>query len=162
MLAIMNREQALQAVEVIAKCMTSGANEFAALRAAGFSPSESRVIVDTFPEAFALPAMEALGVVVSDVASAKDSEGRWVKVSLSECPPFQAALSLAREHRATGALSQETYLAIAERSALVNAVNKALNDGSEVRGATMTVASIGAHAEDFGNRPWYSRPRRCN
>jgi hypothetical protein len=153
----MKRDRVLQAAEVIYTCITSGEDEFAALRVAGFSPSESRIITDTLPEAFALPAMEELGVVVSDVASAKDSEGQWAKVSLTECSIFQAASNLAREHRAVGTLRQETYKAIAERSALVGAVNKALNEGSDVTGGTMAVALISARAEDFTSRPWYPR-----
>jgi hypothetical protein len=66
---------------------------------------------------------------------------------------FQAALSLAREHRTVGALPHEIDKAIAERSALVDAVNKALNVGNFASGATIAVALIGARAEDFGSRP---------
>jgi hypothetical protein len=153
----MQRDRVLQAVDAIAACIASGADELVALRAAGFGPEESRVIVDTLPEAFALPAMEDLGVVVSNVASAKDSAGRWAEISLAECSFFQAALNLAREHRAFGTLSQETYKAIAERSSLVNAVSNALNAGADVNGATLAMALVGARAEDFGSRPWYSR-----
>lgn len=153
----MHRDRVLRAVDTIATCIASGTDELAALRAAGFGLEESRVIVDTLPEAFALPAMEDLGVVVSNVASAKDSAGRWTEISLAECSFFQAALNLAREHRAVGALSQETYRAIAERSSMVDAVSKALNAGADVKGATLAISLVGARAEDFGNRPWSSR-----
>jgi len=137
--------------------MAAGADELTALCAAGFGPEESRVIVDTLPEAFALPAIEELGVVVSTFASAKNSTGEWTKIPLSDCPFFQAALTLAREHRAVGALPQETYKAISERSSLVNVVSKALNAGTDIRGATLAIALIGAKAEDFGTPPQHQR-----
>lgn len=149
----MQRDRVLCAVEALATCISAGADEMTALREAGFGPEESRIIVDTLPEAFALPAMEDLGVVVSSVASAKDSAGEWTEISLSDCPFFQAALRLAREHRAVGALPQETYQAIAERSSLVNVVSKALNAGADVKGATLAIALVGAKAEDFSAAP---------
>jgi len=138
----------------MATCIAAGTDEIAALQAAGFGPSESRVIADTLPEALALPAMEDLGVVVSQVASARNAAGRWTQVSLADCSFFQAALDLSREHRAVGALAEDAYRAIAERSSLVNAVSKALNAGSDVQGSTLSFALMCARAEDFGTRPW--------
>lgn len=148
----MERTRILRAVEVMATCLAGGTDQLSALQAAGFSAQDARVIADTLPEAFALPAMEELGVVVDEWASVKNSDGKWVRVSLAKCSFFRGALELAREHRASGTLPQSTYRAIAERSAQVTAVSKALNAGSNVKGGNLSVSLISAFAEDFGVR----------
>ena len=98
----MRRDQILLAVDVVIACISDGAEEVPALRAAGFSAPDARIIADTLSEAFALPAMEHLGVTVDLEASAKNRFGVWVKVSLADCEFFASALDLAREHRAHG------------------------------------------------------------
>lgn len=153
----MQRDRALRAIDVMATCIADGTDEVASLRAAGFAAPEARVIADVFPEAFAAPAMEDLGVIISDTASARNSTGQWTPFSLADCSIYRAALAISREHRSVGTLEQSVYRAIAERSALVNTVNKALNAGADVRGGTLSVTLIGATIEDLADRPWYSR-----
>jgi hypothetical protein len=104
----MKRETLLRAVEVLA-AEPDDDKHVSQLRSAGFSAAEAEVLAEVLPEAFAIPILEELGVAsVSDIASAKTRRGRWVKVVLSENPIFAAALSLAREHRASGVMANIT------------------------------------------------------
>ena len=153
----MKRDSLLRAVEILAAEPDTD-EQVPRLQAAGFSASEALLLAEVLPEAFAIPVLKDLGVsCVSEVASAQTRRGRWVKVVLSESPVFAAALALAREHRASGVLSQSAYRAIAGRSSLIAAANKALNAGSSLEGATVEVAFMGSKAEDLGYRPWYLR-----
>jgi hypothetical protein len=54
-------------------------------------------------------------------------------------------------------LDYRAYRTIAERSALLGAVNKAMNAGVAVKGGNMTIALMGARAEDLGYRSWFLR-----
>jgi hypothetical protein len=153
----MKKEALLRAVEILAG-EPDLEKQLLRLRSAGFSDSDAEVLANVLPEAFAIPVLEHLGIAsVSDVASARTRWGRWVNVRLSKNPVFVAALSLAREHRASGVLDQNAYRAIAERSALVDAGNQALNAGDSLKGGTVKIAFNGAIAENLGYRPWYLR-----
>jgi hypothetical protein len=145
----MDRHLLLKAVEVMAACMEERADEVSALRAAGFSASEGRVLVDALPEAFAVPVVEELGCVVDELGSVRNSAGEWVKVLLADSSIFVAALDLSRQHRITRTMPQEAYEAIAMRSALLGAVGKALDAGVDIKGASLAIALIAATAEDF-------------
>src|SRR5262245_63113013 len=113
----MNKEALLRAVEILAS-ESDPDSQVLRLQAAGFSGSDSRVLADVIPEAFAIPVAEELGVTsISDMASARTRHGRWTQVRLGTNPIFVAALSLAREHRSSGALDHRSYRTIAERSA---------------------------------------------
>jgi hypothetical protein len=136
-------------VEIIATCR-DGKDVFGALRASGFSPPQARILVDILPEAFAVHILEELGAssVFLD-ASAKNAAGDWVKIPLEPHPIYAAAISLAKEHRSHVAIAHEAYRAIAGSSSLVGIASKALDSGSDLMGATISLALIGARAEDF-------------
>jgi len=124
------------------------------LQAAGFTEDEAAVLTGVLPEAFAIPALMALGVTqVSELASAQTKSGREVEVALNDIPIFVAALALAHEHRTSGVFPHEVYKTIAEQSALIDAANKALNAGESIEGATVAIAFIGATAEALGWKP---------
>ena len=158
----MKRDRVLRAVDVLAACIADGTDNVAALCAAGFSAAEARVIADAFPEAFAAPAVESLGVVISDTSSARNSAGQWMPFSLDHCSIYRAAVDMAREHRTVGTLEQGAYFAIAEQSAIIDAVSKALNAGENVKGAQFSVTFLGARIEDLSAFPEYARLRRRN
>ena len=145
----MNRDQLLLAVNIMTTCTAERSQEAPAFQAAGFSDRDARILIDALPEAFAIPVVEELGVAVDELGSAKNAAGQWVKVSLAASPIFAAALDLARAHRATVAMPQPAYEAIARRSSMLVAISKALNEGADVKGATVAVALIGTKAEDF-------------
>lgn len=89
----MNRDALLRAVEILA-AEPDPDKQVLRLQSAGFSGSDSRVLADVLPEAFAIPVAEELGVTsVSDMASARTRYGRWTQVRLSTNAIFVAALS---------------------------------------------------------------------
>ena len=153
----MDRAKFIKGIEGLVEEINSD-HAIARLEEMGFSKTESEVFRNAVPEAFAVPVLEDLGVSsIDDTASARNVLNKWVSVKLADIPIFVQALELAREHRAVGVISQEAFVTIARSSALVDTANKALNDGTSLDGASVSICFIGARATQLVGAPWYKR-----
>lgn len=143
----MNRHRLMTAIPIMAR-LDSG-DELAVekeLIAAGFTEAEAFRLAVFVPMAFSRPILEKLGISdFSPWVAISDADGRSGKVRLSDQPEYVAALSLAR----AGEIDSNDYREIAQRSAEINMVNRALRAGEEVEGSSVASALISPRASTF-------------
>lgn len=122
-------------------------------------PMMARRLIDWIPEAFGVVLVAHIGKVdFTNTFSAKDHRGNWVTIEISREPIFAAALKHATTMFHSG--PKDVYRSIAERSCILDAVNKALNAGESIDGACMSgPALLGIPAEVYVPRPqsWWRR-----
>src|SRR5262249_12705685 len=122
-------------------------------------PMMARRLIDWIPEAFGLVLAAHIGKLeFSNTFSAKNRWGNWVTIEVSREPIFAAAAKhvIAMLHSGP----RDAYRTIAERSALLDAVNKALNAGDSIEGARWSGPALnGIPAEVYVPRPqsWWRR-----
>lgn len=146
----MNRTELMRAATVMAANPSCGDDEVVQLLVDdGFDSAVAHRLVAFLPSAFARPVLESLGVSnFSNKVSVPRSESRCFSVRLSDQPEYVAALDLAREHRAIGIIEPHVFESIVNGTAEINAVSNALNEGIDVRGATVAVAlNYSGHAD---------------
>lgn len=109
----------------------------------------ARRFIDCLPEAFGLVFVPHLANVnLPSTFSAKDRRGKWMEFEFAMEPIFLEAMRLGAELYHAG--PRKTFSNIVQRSAIVEVVNKALNDGSSLEGATLSgPALIGIPAETY-------------
>jgi hypothetical protein len=148
----MERARLLQAVELLSKGADLDDKSMAAeLSKAGFSTLEAQLLVVLLPIAFSRPLLEKAGITdFAPTISAPTRSGGRVNIPLKTWPLYGEALALAREHHQSGILNQDAYQRVTFRSAEVNALNKALNEGEDVKGASIASAVVWLCAEDLG------------
>jgi hypothetical protein len=148
----MERGRLLQAVELLSKrADRDNESMVAELTNAGFSKLEANLLVVLMPTAFSRPLLEKAGITdFASSISAPTRRGGRVDIPLRTWPMFGEALALAREHDQSGILDQDAYKRITLRSAEVNALNRALNEGADVKGGAIASAIIWPCAEDLG------------
>ena len=97
----------------------------------------ARRALDWLPEAFGfvLVTHMNLGVVLPKVFMAKTVAGCWVEIPLAKDPVFCSSLELASIMFHNG--PREVFTALATSSFAVDVVNKALNAGESLAGATI-------------------------
>ena len=158
----MNRERFLRAIATMGSQVEGGDVEMStALIDAGFGRLESDLLVALTPMAFSRPILEELGVNhFVDSVSAKNKHDQWVQVPLASLPIYAIALKMAREHRRTGVLDNRIFKALALRSAELNAADKALNAGVNIKGATAATCLVALRVEDLVPTTWLARLRR--
>jgi hypothetical protein len=151
----MERARLLQAVELLSKHTSLDDKSLVGeLSNAGFSALEARLLVVLVPTAFSRPLLEKAGITsFAPSISAPTRAGGRVDIPLRTWPVYAEAVALAREHYRSGILDQDAYKRVTLRSAEVNALNKALNEGEDVRGATIASAIVWTCAEDLGYEP---------
>jgi len=113
-----------------------------ALAIAG-SPELARRALDWLPEAFGLVAIAHMdGVELPSTFSAKRLDGSWQEFPLSAEPLFAQAVKLA--------MRSPDFKRVAEQSGCIEAVNKALNAGDDLKGARISgPAILGVPAEAY-------------
>ena len=119
--------------------------QVAALRRSGFDEGQARRLLAFLPMAFSRPILEELGIV--DFASnitANRPDGTFLNAELMRQPEYVQGLKVARNHRSKGVMDHEVYKLIASSSADLNAVDKALNEGADVTGATIATSLLDA------------------
>jgi hypothetical protein len=116
-------------------------------------PMLARRLIDWLPEAFGLAFVPHLAKVsLPTTFSAKSSSGRWLEFEFQVEPIFPIALRLGMEMYHAG--PSKSFSNIVLRSSIIAAVNKALNNGSSLDGATLSgPALIGIPAETYLPRP---------
>jgi hypothetical protein len=102
------------------------------LVAAGFSAVDSRRIIVLAPIAFGGRLLEGLGVVISTVCILDDSVSRKT-IDLQSSHIYQESCFIASNAQGNSTMSGEEFFAVAGRDARVQAVNTALNAGSNLR-----------------------------
>ena len=107
-------------------------------------------LLDWIPEVFGLVLVSHIGKVnLPRTFSAKNSDGRWVEISLDAEPIFEAVMPIAMAMFQSG--PRDNFRNIAERSAILDTANNALNAGASLEGATLSgPALIGIPAEVYG------------
>jgi hypothetical protein len=108
-----------------------------------------RRVIDWLPEAFALVVIPQIGPInLPTTFSARAKNGRWVELGFDAEPIVQSARRLGAEMYRVG--SREVFANIALRSALLVAVNKALNAKCDLEGMVLSgPALIGVPAEVY-------------
>lgn len=123
----------------------------------------ARRAIDWIPEAFALVVIGHMAKVkLPTTFSAKGRDGVWRQFPLSAEPIFAQAIRKAAETFHDG--PRDLFSAIAQRSGILDSVNKALNAGQDINGATLSgPALIGIPAETYAVRGnWWQRlSARC-
>jgi hypothetical protein len=156
----MERARLLQAVGLLSKHAGVDDESLAAeLAKAGFSMLEANLLIVLVPTAFSRPLLEKAGITdFAPSISAPTRGGGRVDIPLRTWPMYREALALAREHYQSGILEQDTYKRIAFRSAEANALNTALKEGVDVRGAAIASTIVWPFAEDLGYEPQTPKP----
>jgi hypothetical protein len=94
-------------------------------------------LLDWIPEVFGLVLVSHIGNVNPPrTFSAKSSEGHWVEISLDAEPIFKAVVPIAMAMFHSG--PKDAFRCIAQRSAILDTANNALNAGASLDGATLS------------------------
>lgn len=120
----------------------------------GFGIEESERLAAFLPIAFARVVIAHLAKV-SFTADYKIRETGRV-FSLSDEPIFVEAIKLATESYHNGLIARETFSALATRSPELDAVNKALNDGADINGASFNTIELYGY-KYIGKTGWLKR-----
>lgn len=109
----------------------------------------ARRLIDWLPEAFGMVLVSHMdAVTLPTTFSVKNKRGDWVELDLSVEPIFHSAIRLATHMFHNG--PRDMFSNIALRSALVVAVNRALNEGRSLKGAVLSgPALLGIPAEIY-------------
>jgi hypothetical protein len=116
---------------------------------ARFAPDKmtARRLIDWIPEAFALVLIPHVGeVTLPTTFSAKAADGGWKEFPLEREPIVAQAMKIGTAMYEGG--QRDVFSAVVKRSALLGSVNKTLNEGASITGATLGgPAMIGVPAE---------------
>lgn len=112
-------------------------------------PMLARRLIDWVPEAFGIVLISHMTKVTLPLTfSVKNKRGKWIELDLKLEPIFESATRLAMHKFHEGPRS--TFSNVVRRSALLDAANRALNDGETLEGATLSgPALIGIPAEVY-------------
>jgi len=116
-------------------------------------PMLAKRLISWLPEAFGMVLISHMdSVILPKTFSAKSERGNWVELDLNAEPIFQPAVQLATHMYHNG--PESTFSNIATRSAVVAAVNRALNEVRSLHGATLSgPALINIPAEIYLSKP---------
>jgi len=107
--------------------------------------------IEWIPEIFGFVLVSHIGKMnFAETFSAKSTKGDWVKIPVNAEPICKAVAPIAMTMFHSG--PREAFRNIAERSAIVDATNKALNAGELIDGAIFATALIGIPAEVYTGR----------
>lgn len=116
-------------------------------------PMLARRLIDWVPEAFGIVFVPHLAEVkLPTTFSVKSNRGEWVEFKFQVEPIFPIAVRIGMDMFHSG--SRNTFKNVVLRSAMIDAVNKALNQGDSIDGATLSgPALIGIPAEIYQPQP---------
>lgn len=116
-------------------------------------PMLAKRLISWLPEAFGIVLITHIdSVILPKTFSAKSKRGKWVEIDLGAEPIFRSAVQLATHMYHNGPRS--VFSNIATRSAMVDAVNRALNEVRSIQGATLSgPALVGIPAEIYLSKP---------
>ena len=145
MAALLDHETATQGVLDTASAVAASPNITegglsALLRSKGYSPIQAEKLTTFVPSAFAWVLLHKMGASLPNHYIALTKDGAEVSIPIAQEHYFTAALALAHHTFQNGwsaALPRSTFEAVANRSAEMDAVNKLLNQGETVSGASV-------------------------
>jgi hypothetical protein len=116
-------------------------------------PMVARRLIDWLPEAFGMVLVSHMGkVTLPKTFRAKTDQGKWIEIELTVEPIFHDAIRLAMDMYHSG--PRNTFSNVATRSAVVDGVNRALNGGESLDGASFSgPALLGIPAEFYVSQP---------
>lgn len=116
-------------------------------------PMLAKRLISWLPEAFGIVLIPHIdSVILPKTFRAKNKRGEWVEIDLDAEPIFRPAVQLATHMYHNGPRS--IFSNIATRSAIVDAVNRALNEVGSIQGATLSgPALVGIPAEIYLSEP---------
>jgi hypothetical protein len=109
----------------------------------------ARRLIDCVPEAFGIVLASHVGKInLPSTFSARSNGGKWKSFEFKAEPIFVESLRIAIDMYHSG--DRSTFGNIAKRSSMIDVVNKALNAGESIDGATLSSpALIGISAETY-------------
>jgi hypothetical protein len=97
----------------------------------------ARRLIDWIPEAFGIIFIPHMAKVnLPTTFSAKSKKGKWIEFNFSVEPIFEGAVRLGMEMYHSG--PRNTFSSIVSRSSIIDAINRALNQGEPLDGATLS------------------------
>jgi len=142
----LDRKSLLAAVDILADSLDQDLSE---------EEQAQRLIDIGFPEpvafrlvafvaiAFSRPLLERLGVIeFADTISVPTEDSDAFDVRLDDQPEYVAALKLARDHFQSGLIERGAYRRLAGSSSGVEAANRALEAGADIRGSAIAHALV--------------------
>jgi len=138
----MSEPRLIHAADTISRTLDlSEEEQVAALQREGFDEAEAYRLATLLPIAFSRPVLEDLGVQHFDPEiSAYDVDGTLVRAEPMRQPEYAGGLRLARRHRKIGVMDHEVYKRVCGSSADIDAASRALNEGADLVGATVSSA----------------------
>lgn len=139
-----------EAIEVLARHASQSDRVEAEMLALVGDDALARRLIDWIPEAFGavLIGHMKLGISLPKTFTAKDSHGLWREFSFSAEPIFVKAVEAASVIYHEG--PREVFVALAPSGSMVDAVNRALNAGADLSGASLAgPAMLGIPAETY-------------
>jgi hypothetical protein len=113
-------------------------------------PDLARRIIDWLPEAFGLILIGHMGdITLPKTFRVKDRSGQWIEIPFSREPIFADVLDFASLTYHNG--PKHLFSSLAVQSSVVDTVNKALNAGEPLTGASLgpiTMAGLSAETYD--------------
>jgi hypothetical protein len=139
-----------EAIEVLAKHASQPDRVESEVRALVGDDALARRLIDWIPEAFGavLIGHMKLGINLPKTFTAKDAHGLWQEFPFSAEPIFVKAVQAAAVIHHEG--PREVFVALAPSGCMVGAVNRALNAGADLSGASLAgPAMLGIPAETY-------------
>lgn len=151
----MKRDQLIQVAQYfVGKTGMDDGDLVDLLHGNGLAREESERLVAFLPIAFGRVVIAHIGKVSFTTDYRVKETGKTY--SLSDEPIFVEALKLAAEGYHSGLFSRESFTAVALRSPELDAVNKALNDGTDINGASFQTVEFFGY-KSLGKRGWVKR-----
>jgi hypothetical protein len=117
---------------------------------AGLSQSEAELAAILVPCALARPILENAGVA-KIIYFAKNQQGEWVEVDLSQQFIYQEVVALARQKAWLSDPDFEGYQSIVGSTVEIRSLDKAYKAGADVKGANIKTYIQSVNAEQLGN-----------
>ncbi|UXI69005.1 hypothetical protein [Tahibacter amnicola] len=142
-----------QTIPILADANAGRADIEARVLALAGDAALARRLIDWIPEPFGMVLVAHLGDLrFAKTFKAQNAAGEWIEFPLEAEPIFQHALILASALCHNG--PQEVFQAVALKSSVVPAVNKALQAGQKLADGTFgATRMLGIPAETYGHAP---------
>lgn len=151
LLSVPTESQLQQAIALIAQEGLGDDDIEQRMTALATEPMLARRLIDWLPEAFGLVLVSHMdGVELPTRFSASDRNGRWHEFEFAAEPIFAPAMNLAMQMYQAG--PRQSFARIAQRSSIVDAVSRALEQCGSLEGTRLSgPALVGIPAEIYAS-----------
>jgi len=146
---LVTQETIAKIADLAASELTPEQVEAAAYQLVG-DPAIAQRVIEWLPEAFGFVLIGHMGegITLPSTFKAKNSTGCWIEIPFSKEPIFGQAIQLATSMYHNG--PREVFKNLALRSSVAVVVNKALNAGASLNGASLSPpAMLSIAAESY-------------